>query len=81
MNNVIVAVWLKGQSFNEPPQILYAYWMVYDGKDLVLFPHEGPKVIMPLDNIGYVSVVGQFDKGGTEYRHHDDKGVAALMEV
>ncbi len=81
MNNVILAIWLKGQDlFNEPPQIIYAYWITFDGDDLNVYPNEGPGVTISLDSIGFMSVVGQFDKAGLEYRHHDDKEYA-IMEV
>jgi len=81
VNNVILAIWLKEQDlFEEPPQIIYAYWTTFDGKDLIVYPNEGAAQTIPLDCIGFCSVVGQFDKGGLEYRHHDDKGLVSQCE-
>ena len=73
MNNVILAIWLKGQDlFEEPPQIIYAYWITLDDKSLIIYPNDGTSETIPLDIIGFMSVVGQYGKAGLEYRHHDD---------
>lgn len=72
MNNVILAILAKGQSYLAKPRIVYAYWITIIGNDLIIYKQEGKDETIPLDKIKFMSVVGQFDKTGEEWSHHDD---------
>ena len=73
MNNVILALWTKKQSLVDHPRIIYAFWATFDDKTLWIHHCYKDTEEILLKNISFVSIVGQYDKAGQEYHHHDDK--------
>lgn len=72
MNNVILSLEFKDQDYGDKHRIIYAYWVAFDSSLLHIHHNYKDTEHIPLKEIQFVSIVGQFDKYGKKYHHHLD---------